>query len=62
MYCGQTAGWITMSLGTEVGLGQAALCYMETQFPSPPNKGHSSPQFPANVLWPKGWIDQDATL
>jgi len=37
-----------MSLGMEVGLGQAALCYMETQFPLP-NKGHNSPQFPAHV-------------
>ena len=26
VYCGQTAGWIRISLGTEVGLGQAPLC------------------------------------
>ena len=24
--CGQTAGWIKMALGMEVGLGQATLC------------------------------------
>jgi len=26
VYCGQTAGWIKMSLGTKVGLAQATLC------------------------------------
>jgi len=26
MYCGQTVRWITMLLGTEVGLDQATLC------------------------------------
>ena len=40
--CGQRAGWTKMSLGTKVGLGQAALCYMGTQVPfskrtQPPN-------------------------
>jgi len=26
VYCGQTAGWIKMPLGTKVNLGQAILC------------------------------------
>jgi len=26
VYCGQTAGWIKMPLGKEVGLDQAILC------------------------------------
>ena len=26
VYCGQTAGWIKMALGTEVGLGPVTLC------------------------------------
>ena len=26
IYCGQTAAWIKMPLGTEVGLGYATLC------------------------------------
>ena len=33
VYCGQTVGWIKMPLATEVGLGQATLCYMKTQLP-----------------------------
>jgi len=32
VYCGQTAGWIKMPLGTQVGLGPAILCWG----PSPP--------------------------
>jgi len=31
VYCGQTAGWIKMPLGMEVGLGYATLCSMWTQ-------------------------------
>jgi len=41
----QTAGLIKMPLGTKVGLGQAALCYMGTQLPLP--KGAQPPNF-----WP----------
>ena len=26
VYCGQTAGWIKMALGMEVGLGPGTLC------------------------------------
>jgi len=33
MSCGQTAGWINMPVGTEIGLAQTALCYMGTQVP-----------------------------
>jgi len=43
------AGWIKMSLGTKVGLGQATLCYMRIQFPK---KGHST-QF----LWSTVFLD-----
>jgi len=42
LYCGQTAGWIKMPLGTEVGLGAGDIVLDGD--PVPP-KGHSSPQF-----------------
>ena len=39
VYCGQTAGWIKMPLGMEVG-----------EDPAPPQKGHN-PQFSAHVYY-----------
>ena len=41
VYCGQTAGWIKMPLGMEVGLGlaQATLCEMGTQLRLPQKVG-----------------------
>ena len=55
VYCGQTAGWIKMALGTEVGLGPS--------HPAPlPKKGAElSPIFGPFLLWPNGWMHQDAT-
>ena len=54
VYCGQTAGWIKMKLGTEVGLGTecasapATLCYMGTQLPKERN---TTPNFrPMSVV------------
>ena len=38
VYCGQTAGWIKMPLGMEVG---ATLCSMSTQLPQ--KKGTPTP-------------------
>jgi len=52
MYCGQTAGWIKMSLGTEADEDPAL----------PLQKGHRSPSiFHPRLLWPNGWMDQDET-
>jgi len=60
VYCGETAGWIKMSFGTEVGLGPGTLCYMGTQLR--PHKGHSShPILGPRQLWTFGWMDQHAT-
>ena len=57
--CGQTAYWIKVPLGTEVGLRSGEIVLDETHFPL---KGGSSPHhFSAHVLWPNGWIDQDTT-
>ena len=57
--CGQMASWIKMPLGTEVGPPHATLCYMGTHYPK--KAGDSSRHFSAHVLWPNGWMDQDAT-
>jgi len=61
VHCGQTAGWIKTALGTKVGLapGHTVL----DRDPAPlPNKGDRAPQiFGPFLLWPNGWIHQDAT-
>ena len=55
VYCGQTAAWIKMPLGMEVGLGPRHIVLDRTQLPSP-KKGHS-PQFSAHVCdQAAGWI------
>jgi len=46
VYCGQTAGWITMALGMEVGLALSSPHCARWGHSSPPQKrGQSSPQF-----------------
>jgi len=57
VYCGQTAGRITMPLGTEVGLGPGDIVFVWTQLP--PKKGTVAPtQFSAHVYYGQtaGWI------
>ena len=44
VYCGQTAGWIKMSLDTKVGLGPDHIVLDGNPAPPPP-KGKSSPNF-----------------
>ena len=59
MYCGQTAGWIKMPLGMEVGLGPG---HIVLHGASSPKGAH--PQFSAHVCCGRtaGWIkDQDVT-
>jgi len=58
IYCGQMAGWIMMSLGREVGLGVGDIVLDGD--PAPPKRG-TPPIFGPRLLWPKGWMDQDAT-
>ena len=48
VYCGQTAGWIKMSLGAEVGLGPGDIVLDGAQLP-PPQKKEVHPQFSAYV-------------
>jgi len=48
-----------MLLGVEVGLGPGHIALDGN--PAPPKKGYS-PQFTGQcLLWPNGWMDQDAT-
>jgi len=53
VYCGQTAAWIKMPLGTEVGLGPDDIVLDGNTAPLP--------IFGPCLLWPNGWMDQDGT-
>jgi len=58
VYYGQTARWIRISLGMEVGLvldGDPAILPTPKKGQSPP------PMFGPCLLWSNGWMDQDAT-
>ena len=59
--CGQTAGWTKMSLGMEVGLSPGDFVFDGD--PAIPRKMayHPHPIFGPCLLWPNGWMDQDAT-
>jgi len=50
-----------MPLGMEVGLGPGYVVL--DGYPAPPKKGHMTvpPLFGPCLLWPNGWMDQDAT-
>jgi len=62
VYCGQMAGWIKIILGTEVGLSPGDLVVLDGD-PAPCRKRRHSPSpiFGRFLLWPNGWIHQDAT-
>jgi len=63
VYCGQTVGWIKMKLGMEVGLGPSHIVLDGDPAP-PPRKGHrgtAPPIFGLCLLWPNGWMNEDAT-
>jgi len=60
VHCGHRAGWIKMPLGMEVGLVPGDI--MLDGHPAPPKKGTSPhPIFGPCLLWPNGWMDEDAT-
>ena len=59
VYYDQTAGWIKMVLGMEVGL---CLCHIVLDWdPSPLPLRGTAPIFGLYLLWPNGWMDQDVT-
>jgi len=50
VYCGQTVGWIKLSLGTEVGLGPGGI--VVDGHPTPPYGKEQRPHFSAyTLLW-----------
>jgi len=54
MYFGETAGWIKMPLGTEVGLGSGQIV-LDGDLAPTETKGHSSPPiFGRCLLWSNG--------
>jgi len=57
---GQTAGWIKMPLSTEVGLGPGDLV-LDGGPRSCKKWAQPTPLFGPCLLWPNGWMDQDAT-
>jgi len=60
MYCGHTAGWIKMSLGA--GVGHCPGHIVLRVDPAPHQKGAQHPPiFGQCLLWPNGWMNQDAT-
>jgi len=62
VHCGQKVGRIKMKLGTQVGLGPCHIVLDGDPF-SPPQGGggRSPPIIGPYLLWPSGWMDQDAT-
>ena len=61
IYCGRTAGWIKMPLGKEAGRDPG---HIELDGdPARPRKKAHPPQaiFGPCLLWPNGWLNQDAT-
>jgi len=56
VYSGQTARWIKMAFGTEVGLDPGHIV-LDGDPPPLPKRGHFGPF----LLWPNGWMHQDAT-
>jgi len=60
VHCGQTAGWIKMPLGMDVGLGPGD--FVLDGDPAPPQKGGTAtPNFRPMSMMPNGFMDQDAT-
>jgi len=59
VYCGTTATWIMMPLGTEVGLGLCDIVF-DVDPVIPRKRAHPHPIFGPCLLWPNGWMDEDA--
>ena len=59
--CGQTAAWIKIPLDMEVSLGLGHTVLDGDPAPPPEKRGLSTLIFGPRLLWPNGWMDQDAT-
>jgi len=60
VYCCQTVGWINMKFGMQVGLVPGHIVLDGDPAPLP-QKGAEPLIFGPYLLWPNGWMDQDAT-
>jgi len=58
VYSGQTAGWIRMPLGMEIGIGPGHIVLDGD--PDRSKRGMALQIFGPCLLWPNGWIDQNA--
>jgi len=59
--CGQMAEWIKMLLGMEVGLSPGDFVLVGDAARPQKGGGAPSPIFGLFLLWPNGWMHQDAT-
>ena len=59
VYCGQTAAWVKMPLGTEIGFLRDIVS-MWTRLPAEKKAHPPHPIFGPCLLWPNGWMDEDA--
>ena len=58
--CGKTVGWTKMPFGVEVGVGPGDFVFDGDL--DLPEKGHNHhPISGPCLLWPNGWMDEDAT-
>ena len=60
-YCGQTARCIKMPLGMEVGLSPGDFVFDGPSYPQKKMAHPPHPIFGPCLLWPNGWIHEDAT-
>jgi len=62
VHCGQTGGWIKMTLGMEVGIGPRHIVLDRDSAPLPTKEDRIAlPIFGPFLLWPNDWMHQDAT-
>jgi len=61
VYYGQTVEWIKVKLGLEVGFSPGHIVSDVDPAPPPQKRGTVPPIFGPRLLWPNGWMDQDAT-
>jgi len=61
VYYGQMVGWIKMKLGTKVDLVRSHIVLDGEPALPPPKWQAPPPVFVQYLLWPNGWMDQDAT-
>jgi len=61
VYCGQTAACIKMPVGMEVSVGPDDIVLWGPSSPAQKGGGARSPIFAPFLLWPNGWMHQNAT-